>query len=186
VKYKGFESDYGIKVGKLELDTHADTCCLGYNFVPILYTGQVCDVQPFADGYAPMKDIPVVTGVTAYDDEETGLTYLLEFHQSLWFGEHMDYSLINLNQVRSTGISLCDDPYDKHRKLGVELSKFDKILPFAIQGNIVSMLTRTPTEYELANCERYVVMTSEDTWDPDENLDAKVVKSVQLYDPSEG
>jgi hypothetical protein len=30
----------------LEMDTHADTCGLGPNFIILHYTGQECDVSP--------------------------------------------------------------------------------------------------------------------------------------------
>ena len=32
---------------RCEFDTHADTCALGRNFVPLSYTGRVCDVTPY-------------------------------------------------------------------------------------------------------------------------------------------
>lgn len=183
VAYKGYVAPDDPVVGNLELDTHADTCCLGANFIPILYTGEVCSVQPFSDTYSPMEDVPVVTGVTAYDDENTGFTYLLEFNQCLWMGDQLDHSLINPNQVRSHGLSLCDDPYDPHRPLGVVLPDSGELLPFQIAGNIVLMKTRTPTSDELENCTNYIVMTSDAPWNPSEDLDPRVVSSVSPREP---
>ena len=44
---------------RCEFDTHADTCALGQNFVPLYYTGRVCDVSPYnADHYESEKDVP--------------------------------------------------------------------------------------------------------------------------------
>jgi hypothetical protein len=71
-------------VARCEVDNHADTCCLGPNFVPLYFTGVECEVQPFSDNYESVKQVPVCSAVTAYDDEETGLTYLLEFNECLW------------------------------------------------------------------------------------------------------
>ena len=33
--------------GFAELDSHAETSCLGSTFVPIFYTGEECDVSPY-------------------------------------------------------------------------------------------------------------------------------------------
>jgi len=35
------------QVGQCEIDSHADTCCLGLKFVPIYFTGKVCGVALF-------------------------------------------------------------------------------------------------------------------------------------------
>ena len=32
-----------------EMDYHADTCCLGKNFIPLYYTGKVCNVHAYSD-----------------------------------------------------------------------------------------------------------------------------------------
>jgi hypothetical protein len=44
--------------------------------------------------------------------QKMGEHYILEYHQGLWFGEKLPNSLINPNQSRVYGISLCDDPFD--------------------------------------------------------------------------
>ena len=33
--------------GSNEMDSHTDTCCLGKNFIPLYYTGEVCNVHAF-------------------------------------------------------------------------------------------------------------------------------------------
>ena len=48
-----------------EIDNHADTCCLGKNFIPLAYTNRVCDVHAFTDQVNTVDNIPVVTGATA-------------------------------------------------------------------------------------------------------------------------
>jgi hypothetical protein len=48
------------------------------------------------------------------------MTFILEVNQALWFGDKLDSSLINPNQIRSYGLSLCDDPFDMHRDLGID------------------------------------------------------------------
>jgi hypothetical protein len=93
-----------------------NTCCFGANFTPLYFTGQVCDVSPFTDTYDALQNIEVCAATTAWDHPENGRTYILEYHQGLWFSEKLPNSLINPNQSRVYGISLCDDPFDPFRK----------------------------------------------------------------------
>ena len=50
-----------------EFDTHADTCVLGSNFRPIVYTDQSCNVYGF-HGTSALLNIPIVNGATAFTD----------------------------------------------------------------------------------------------------------------------
>jgi len=58
-----------------ESDSNANTCCLGNNFIVYAYTSRTADVYPYDNKYMPAKDIPIVTGATAYTDS-TGVTYI--------------------------------------------------------------------------------------------------------------
>ena len=63
-----------IQTARCELDSHADTCALGSNFLLLHYTGQVsCDVAPYnSEAYNPERDIPIVTAATSYLDQQDG------------------------------------------------------------------------------------------------------------------
>ena len=50
---------------RCELDSHADTIVAGSNCIILNYTGQVCDVSPYRDDYAPVSDVPIVKAATA-------------------------------------------------------------------------------------------------------------------------
>ena len=50
------------------MDTQADTCVLGVNFIVLEYTGRVCDVYPYSQEYDSVKDVPIVKGATAVQD----------------------------------------------------------------------------------------------------------------------
>ena len=89
-----------------ELDSHADTCALGSNFVPLHYTGRVCDVSPYSSTYDPERDVPIVTGATAYTDQASGQVYIIVINEGLWFGEKLTNSLINPNQLRYAGVTV--------------------------------------------------------------------------------
>ena len=52
--------------GRIELDSHADTCVLGRNFVILSYSGKECEVLPYSDEYDSVKNVPIVTGATAW------------------------------------------------------------------------------------------------------------------------
>src|SRR5688572_23725859 len=88
--------------GTCEINNHADTCCLGRNFVPVYFTGKVCEVTGYMEELPCQNNIEICTGATAYDTE-FGDTVILIINEALWFGDRMRHSLINPNQVRSFG-----------------------------------------------------------------------------------
>ena len=95
-----------------ELDTHADTCALGSNFVPLHFSGRVCDVAPYnSNAYDPEKDIPIVTAATAYTNQATGEVTIIVINEALWFGDKLQHSLINPNQLRFAGLTVQDNPF---------------------------------------------------------------------------
>ena len=104
-----------------------------------------------------------MTGATAYDDPVTGVTYILLFHESLYYGTKLDHSLINPNQVRANEIPFWDNPYDRDHPLGTETPSLH--LPLQVRGTKLYFTTRAPTNAELQNCER-IHMTSQHEWDP--------------------
>ena len=71
---------------------------------------KMCSVEPFLDSYTPVTEIPVATCITAYDDANTNETYILQFHQALFFGDHLQSSLLNPNQMRMAGHIVNDCP----------------------------------------------------------------------------
>jgi hypothetical protein len=122
-----------VKVARCEIDNHADTCCLGSKFIPLYFTGDECEVQPFTDSYDPIQSVLICSAVTAYNEEETGLAYLLEFNECLWMPDQPEHSLINPNQIRSFGIPFSDDPYDKNRPLGFVDPNTGHHIPFKVK-----------------------------------------------------
>jgi hypothetical protein len=86
-------------VARCEMDSHADTCVAGPNFLVLEFTGEQCDVTPYTSDYQPITNVSVVNAVTAFTDESTGETVILHFNQVLWYGKRMQMSLINPNQL---------------------------------------------------------------------------------------
>jgi hypothetical protein len=62
--------------------------------------------------------------------------------------------LINPNQIRITGIPVCDDPFDRYRSLGIDLGDFH--IPFQTEGNTIYFDSRVPTTEELEKLSVYI------------------------------
>ena len=150
----------------MEIDNHADTCCLGSNFTPIYFTNYTCNVTPFSEEYSVMKDVPIASGVTAWDNPDTGETILLQVNQGLWFGDKLECSLINPQQCREYGIGICDDPYDPNgRPIGIMEYDTETFIPMEYSECLVKLRTRAPTTEEIQH-HTLITMTSEAPWDP--------------------
>ena len=148
-----------------ECDTNADTCCLGTNFCILQHTNRKADVYAYDTNLKPTLDIPIVSGATAYDDHMSGNTYILVFHESLYYGNKLDHSLINPNQCRSSGIGFWDNPFDKTRDIMICVND-DLNIPLILHGTKITFNSRCPTAEELETC-IHVDLTSRAPWDPE-------------------
>lgn len=148
-----------------ECDTNADTCCLGKNFKIIQYTNRHADVYAYDTQIAPNKNVPIVSGATAYDDEVSGTTFILVFHESLYYGKTLDHSLINPNQCRMYGIDVNDNPFDRNNDMGLKVTN-DLFIPLKTNGTKILFTSRCPTQAELESCV-HVDMTSKISWNPE-------------------
>ena len=130
-----------------------DSAATRANFRPIHWSDLQCTVNPFVDDLGSSEAVEICTAGTAWDTAD-GETVILVFGQGLWFGERMPKSLINPNQCRAFGISLCDDPTDPHRALGMYDHENDLDIPMVMNGSFCSLLTRCPTKDEIQTCLR--------------------------------
>lgn len=92
-----------------ELDTHADTCCIGMGAV-ILYQelSYEATVEGFSSELGTMR-ASVVSAALAYDDPITYTTFILIIHQALHFPS-MSKHLLSPFQLRENGIVVNDTP----------------------------------------------------------------------------
>ena len=95
-----------------ETDSNADTCCLGKNFALLAPTERTADVYPYDTSYEPLHNVPIVSAATAWDDPESGLTWLLVINEGLFYGSKLNHSLLNPNQLRYHGIQYNDNPFN--------------------------------------------------------------------------
>lgn len=168
------------------MDSNADTCCLGTNFVILEYTQRVAEVYAY-DKDLPPTTVPIVSGATAFDCPLTGTTYIIVVNEALYYGERLDHSLFNPNQIRQYGIPLWDNPFDPAHELGIELHETH--VPLSTKGTKLYFTSRAPTDRELNTC-HHIHLTSKMPWDPgtvqlgelsSESLDAR--QNPNIHDP---
>ena len=150
--------------GRIEIDSHADTCVLGKNFIVLDYTGRECDVVPYTEDYERKSGVPIVSGGTAWTDQSTSETFILVIHEGLYMPDAMPDTLLNPNQLRHFGAIVQDNPY-AGAPLYITDSNNEVEIPLRSEGTVIFADTRTPTEQELSEC-RKVVLTSNREWDP--------------------
>ena len=152
--------------GRSELDTRADTCCAGFNCRLIHYTGQECDVKGFHGDLDTIPKVPIATVATMWCDPTSGEGYILILNEVLFFGNKLDHSLINPNQIRHNGIPVFDNPYeqDPNREMGIAVSDACHI-PFESEGSTIFFCSSYPTDDEMDSYP-HVVLTCDTPWDP--------------------
>ena len=74
-------------------------------------------------------------------------------NEGLYYGNKLNHSLINPNQIRNYGIPLWDNAYDKSRngELSIELDESVKVR-MRTQGTKTLFESRAPTREELQEC----------------------------------
>ena len=82
---------------RIKVDTCTNTMCAGAIFKKHNATRKVADVSRFHDSLNTMKNIEVVTAITAID--LNGETIIGVFNKFLWFEETMERSLMPLIQL---------------------------------------------------------------------------------------
>ena len=154
-----------------------DTCVAGRNTLLVSDDGRQMTVHPYSGEYKPIQDVSIATVATMWIHPENGQPYILMINETLYFGDRVDVTLLNPNQLRANGIKVEDVPrqfdslsshsiYHPAAKLRIPLSLVDGILA---SGFAVS---RKPTwaEYEQ---HPHVELTSPMRWDPGSDQFAK-------------
>jgi hypothetical protein len=154
--------------GRMELDSHADTIVLGNNTIILQYTSCECDVLPYADSfeYEPFRNVPIVTGATAVTSLATGETLIVVFHEAIWMGSQLDFSLLNPNQLQHHGVIVQDNPC---ADMSLHIASLDNtlVMPMQTEGTTIFFDSRTSTNSELANCS-HIILSSQAPWNPRE------------------
>ena len=149
-------------IGKNEIDNHADTICAGPNWKLLELSGEFCSVTPFSSDYQPKANVPVARCATVYTCPDLGHSVLLVANQVLWFGADLHCSLLNPHQIRSYGHSLCDDPWDSNRALGLDVGAI--FIPLLASGPNLFFESRVPNDWEMSNLP--TIELTAPHWDP--------------------
>ena len=89
---------------------------------------------------------------------------ILIVHEGLYYGRHLDHSLVNPNQIRHHGNAYHDNPFDQTKELTIVTET--TTIPLQAVGTKILWLSRAPTDEELRVCPR-VELTSDTHWDPE-------------------
>ncbi|CAJ1938727.1 unnamed protein product [Cylindrotheca closterium] len=95
-------------------------------------------------------NVPMVSGATAYDCPQSGTMFILIFNEALYYGNRLDHSLINPNQVCKFRIPLWDNLFEERRDVGIETKPI--FVALKTKGAKLLFDSRAPTDQELANC----------------------------------
>ena len=90
---------------KIEMDSHADTCCVGRDVMIVNEMIQTVKVSPFLKSLGTVHKVPIVTAAVAYDDPKSGEVFILIIHQALHFKE-MNHCLLCPMQLRLNDVVL--------------------------------------------------------------------------------
>ena len=169
-----------------ELDTNADTCCVGSECEILHITGKA-DVTGFLETLGKEKEAPIVTAAMAYDDNDSGDTYFLVFHQVLHFPS-MTKHLLNPFQLCEAGINV-QDTCLQHLKIKDRSNNSHTIttpnkqltIPLHLNGIFSSFIIHKPTKHELDSNLQFHIMTNDSPqWEPNDEwyaLDDKGIRS---------
>lgn len=114
-----------------------------------------------------MLSFPIVSAATAWNGPQTRLTWLLIINEGLSYGNKLDHSLLNPNQLRYHGIKYSDNPFDKSQSLGIPYGDVVTI-PSRTKGTKIIFESRVPTLEESNNFpdSQRVQLTSLHPWNP--------------------
>ena len=171
-------------LGRNEMDTMADTCCAGRNWTLLETTGMECTVNDFAGNQVGKSSVPVATCATVVREAKSGLEIVVIGHQMLWFGDKLDKTLLNQNQIRHAGHDVRDDPTRKDREgFGIWVDGFH--IPFQLHGTTVYFESRAPSPQDIEQMPS-VTVTRQEMWDP-HTVDLSVQDAspyLETYGPS--
>ena len=79
----------------------------------------------------------------------------------------MDWSLINTKQCISYGISVCANPTDEHRSLGIDTE--EDLITMGMKGTNYTFTTQCPIIEEFQQCLQ-ILLRDKDNWDPSSKI----------------
>ena len=119
---------------------------------PIVYTNRLADVYPYSEAYELIENVLIVSGDTAYYHTD-GNTYIRLFHESLYYGSHMNHRLITPNHIRFNGLKFYDKPA-RDEEFYVELDD-DLNITLQFKGTKCTFIWSVTTQREIETCQNF-------------------------------
>jgi hypothetical protein len=153
---------------RCELDSHADTWVAGNNSLEIDHIdGRTVTVAPYTKEYEPKPGVRISTVAYLWEEPESGKPYVLIVHEALYFGDELEGSLMNPNQIRDNGIRVDDVPrqFDRTSTHSIHIPEHEITIPLSLNGVVSGFECRKPTweEYEM---NPKIELTSNKQWNP--------------------
>ena len=153
---------------RTELDSHADSPCVGHNTLVVSRTGKSVYVNVALPSMGSRK-APIITAAVTYDAPD-GEQYVVIINQAIYF-EELQHNLIGTNMVRMNDVdvndrpkSLTTNPSDEDHAL---VFKRDGVtIPLLINGVISYFPTRKTTWDEYNNLPHLHLTAESPEWDP--------------------
>ena len=148
-----------------ECDSHTDTCCAGRNFTIIDLSDVECNVKGFSNELGMLSKIPIATVGTLWVNPDDGCSYILVIHEALYFGDDLDHSLINPNQIRlHLGNVVQDNPLS-NTSMGINIEERDMFIPFKTSGVTIYWESTRPSKDDLDKYP-WIELTDNKPWNP--------------------
>jgi hypothetical protein len=100
-------------------------------------------------------------------------------HEALYFGNELDHSLFNPNQLRDNGISIEDVPrqYDRTSTHSIYIPEQELMIPLSLDGIMAGFEYQKPTWEEYENNPK-IELTADRLWQPHSDDFAEKEQSV--------
>ncbi len=126
----------------------------------------------------------MTAAIIAYDDAITGESYIIIFHQALYFGQHLKNILLNPNQIRVNDVQVEDAP--RHLTKGqsshsIKFPQEDISIPLSMYGCLSYFTVRSPTQEEINQCLTLSATAENLEWNP---YSDKFAQNEASYDGS--
>jgi hypothetical protein len=130
-------------------------------------SGRTIAVRGFDKRVKARANIPIATAGTLWVDHSNGTSYILVFHETLYFGDEQTKSLLNLNQLRLRGLVVdeCPRQFSNTSTHSIYHPQHKLRIPLAIHGVVSGLISSKPTQEELETLS-HIEMTSEVPWEP--------------------
>ena len=137
----------------------------GKNWALIELTDIECNVKGFSNELGVLNKIPVATVGTLWVNPEDGSTYILVMHEVLYFGDALEHSLINPNQIRMFLGDVVEDNPLSNKPLGISIDRQEMIIPFHTSGITIYWESTKPSPDDLDKY-TWIILTDSEPWIP--------------------